>query len=489
MKRRFPTFIYFLCILFISGIYYACTKVHRASSIKDATQIQQAKDYFEQNVLPYHNPDTSAPVAYIRSTLHKNPIWSSASVQQMQWGTTVVAPLAFKEPLKVKEGPYDIPIDSISYLLMYKDSMSVTHCEVVTQIPDTAFLNSTASFKQFSGIALVEEWSGKPIAQYSYSRGVCRRISSSSVVQQDPTTTTARIGTQGTQKQVMEIGPCGGAGGVVTETDWYACNRASDGSLFDCVYEYSVISAECYPVDGGNGSGGVYTQGLSYGTPMNNGTGTYSSGMTYPQMEAAYTMPPPKIPITDIYGYIKCFDLSGKAYTVTLCVAQPIPHDASPYTVGGPNLIDVGHTFLEFSETRADGTSIVRFMGFYPSAQTSPLKPGAPSELGDDEGHAMNVALAITMTPVQFNRTLNEFANILPIQDYNLNGFNCTTAACTALQSGGYQISCPFGQWPGGSGANPGSMGQVLYNLPPQGDSIRVITNVGSAGPNIGTCP
>jgi hypothetical protein len=62
----------------------------------------------------------------------------------------------------------------------------------------------------------------------------------------------------------------------------------------------------------------------------------------------------------------------------------------------------VGHTFLTLEQHNADGTSIIRTVGFYPKNSVKPGNEKDQSIFGNDSYKPYDVSLNFTVTSPQF---------------------------------------------------------------------------------------
>lgn len=151
-------------------------------------------------------------------------------------------------------------------------------------------------------------------------------------------------------------------------------------------------------------------------------------------------------------------------------------------------MINTGHTFLILTEND-QGNIISRNVGFYPSGIVVPTTTGAFSQgvLGDDESHIYNISLTVTVTSAQFFNILN-FISLgnNPGFYYNLNTNNCSTFAINAMGAGEVSLPSTRGSWPGGSGNDPGDLGQDILGMSLSPNMTR--NTVEKLHPNVGSC-
>lgn len=189
-----------------------------------------------------------------------------------------------------------------------------------------------------------------------------------------------------------------------------------------------------------------------------------------------------------LYDYLKCFSNEpGATFKVTISADQPVPNSRKAYKMYGI-VPDVGHTFLTIKETKADGTYIIRSLGFYPASQNvSPAIPSSDGAVIFDAGHIRDVSLT---TEVNWTKVNQLIANIKAsaTQSYNLNSNNCSTWAIDRLAAIGIILPKTIGNWPGGAGCNPGDLGEDIRQLQLLSGQTKNLTTA-KAYDNVGTCP
>jgi len=264
----------------------------------------------------------------------------------------------------------------------------------------------------------------------------------------------------------------------------YAAGSPNDGESW---VEFQGCSTMYVP-DNGSGGGG----GSSY-----SGVGVLGGG-GMPTSTGMVIKTPPDHPITNLLDYLKCFTNVGGSdhtYKVTIYVDQPVPGSRTPWKTqdGGPvgssaakNLVDVGHTFLTFTEQYGT-TTITRNVGLYPSSAVTPNSPASPGQLNDDENHQYNISATFTVTNADFFIMLYYLQRAAdPNFYYNLNAENCTSFALQTLAQAGIFLPNTIGTWWRGSGCNPGDLGEDLRQMTP----LPNMTKSTSSGFhfNVGNC-
>ena len=202
--------------------------------------------------------------------------------------------------------------------------------------------------------------------------------------------------------------------------------------------------------------------------------------------------------IGDIKDYFKCFtNVAGRThkYKVTICVDQSIPGKRSAWDLtsngvhnssSGANPVNVGHTFLILSEESPNGT-ITRNVGFYPQSSVTPYSPTDKGELNNNEQHTYNISLTIEVDGSQFFNILYFISEVKNSnQNYDLNNYNCTSFGIRALMAGNVYLRSTIGSWPGGSGNNPGDLGEDIRSMTLKPNMTR--STVQHSHPNEGNC-
>lgn len=453
MKPILSSATLFSALLFLLLFFSHCYKVTNNAELTASDFMATAKSYVSsiQTQSPVYqagNPHND------RTSRSRELIWSSATITRFRSRPAVLVPFHFIKEIFIKttwSGNNNFRLDNQAQLLVYQDSTTSLHAEVVTTLPDTNFLDSDQT--RFSGVILVDDWWGNSIYKYHFtSDGRVERYNPNQNA--DLATTPKKI--TATKRPDMLIQTCTYIYGYN-----YAVGAENDGEywveLVGCTSMYLPET-----VDAGGG-------GSSYSGIGGGGTALTSSKIVIKL--------PPDRPIKNLLDYLKCFTNVGgndHTYTVTICVDQPVPGNRTAWklTDGGPlgssaagNMVDVGHTFLIFTEQYGGGT-ITRNVGFYPSGRVTPNNPASPGKLNNDDNHQYNIAATFTVTNANF------FIMLLYLQRatdpnfyYNLNSENCTSFALQTLAQGGIFLPSTIGSWPGGTGNNPGDLGEDIRQM------------------------
>lgn len=318
---------------------------------------------------------------------------------------------------------------------------------------------STVDFKNGLPIKLVKSYNGKDDVTYITYTKSGQQISSSD----------EKIGVQPSETPVNTLPPVTVTGYInhnyfLMYSYYYSTNSASN------MWDYT---------PSGGGSGGSSPSALSLYKQYNFGGDTRY-----------------KINLAD---YIKCFtNLAGSNYkfTITICVDQPKPGQRDAWSFsnadgssGSPS--NVGHTFMILTETTPTGTTS-RNVGFYPSGKAFPGSSSSPGELINNQQHGYNISLAITVNNSQFFSVLN-YLSATQNATYDLNSNNCTSYTLGALNSIGISLPATRGTWPGGSGFDPGDLGEDIRNMTLPSNMTKTTApttsnNNETSHPNTGQC-
>ncbi|MBX3257692.1 MAG: hypothetical protein KF862_26425 [Chitinophagaceae bacterium] len=182
--------------------------------------------------------------------------------------------------------------------------------------------------------------------------------------------------------------------------------------------------------------------------------------------------------LTNIANYLKCFtNIPGttNTYKITIAVDQPIkgsrsawsfnPVGAATSAGSGGVPANVGHTFIILTQTTSSGAVTQRTVGFYPSGNVNPASPISGGELHNNEAYRdFDVSLSVTMTSSQFFNAINYINSTYSTGsvNYDLNMMNCTTFGIAVMAQAGVNMNATIGSWAGGSGYNPGDLGEDI---------------------------
>ena len=473
-----------LLMLLLTIPFQACKKDQnlRHSTISDQQLIASAKVYFRDSV----EKSIQYSSGIYRVDASKTIDWQAARVAILSQGLCIIVPVHYVKDLLVKStagGANLFSLNDITCLIIYKDKMNTYHAEMVTAFPDTADLNGRPH--GYTGFLLVENCSGQRLHQLKYNTdGSILEYRPQAAMQNHPSTITTSD--KAVQPNALIT--------VCYEIDGYNYGvNDPDGGY---AWTESLGCTSMYLPDSRDGGGG--------GAGGNGGSGGGASGSDYGVI-AGSSRPLPKIAlvtkgpniIANIQDYFKCFTNVGGSdhtYTVTVCVDQPVPGTREPWRLqsspgsssAASNPVDVGHTFLIFSET-SGGKTITRNVGFYPNSAVYPWSQSAQGQLNDNEGTSYNISLTVTITNAQFFNMLNYASQgNNPGYLYDMSSNNCTTFVIHTLQAGLVNLSSQIGSWTSGSGYDPGDLGEDIRTMPLSSNMSR--NTVENLHPNVGNC-
>ena len=148
------------------------------------------------------------------------------------------------------------------------------------------------------------------------------------------------------------------------------------------------------------------------------------------------------------------------AYAMIFHVKQPVRGKRQIF-----KLANTGHTFITLIKYNTDSTYAAISFGFYPKKDNplsaTPIIPTTSSTFKDDSEHAWDEVLGKFISKRRFTKILaltQQYHNIT----YNLSKNNCTDFGLKAAALAGLDIWNTKGNWPLGSGNNPGVTGQSL---------------------------
>lgn len=201
-----------------------------------------------------------------------------------------------------------------------------------------------------------------------------------------------------------------------------------------------------------------------------------NSTISFQDLVNALTVVSPDNPITDIEEYLECFDTTQGA-TLTIYVNQPIANQDDAFSMDGGK---AGHAFISLEQG-----SITRAFGLYPEGNATPFSPNDPFSFGNDQGEEFDVSISMPINFASLENIINDATNYN--SNYDLNSNNCTDFVLDSAGLSGLNLPDPQGNWPNGSGSNPGAFGESLRDLNLPVGAARN-NNGGNAPMNTGTC-
>jgi hypothetical protein len=171
---------------------------------------------------------------------------------------------------------------------------------------------------------------------------------------------------------------------------------------------------------------------------------------------------PPADPITDIKKEVKCFtNNASSTYSISVNINQPSPGTRDVFSAFSN--FRAGHTFLTLEQHNSDGTSIIRNIGFYPKYAAKPGDPLDVAVFGEDSNTPFDVSLKISVSGSDFITVTRNLENQTMV--YDLNNFNCTNSAISALKSINVNLPSTKSASALFSGNNPGDLGEDIRNM------------------------
>ena len=442
-------------VLLLPICFIACEK-KVATTSQSNPLITQAQTFFNA-VLSQKLPPNSAN---FRANQMRVPDWDQAVVKNLSVGPAVEVPIHFEKKLYVNTdlaGAYLLDLSQVTKLVLYRD-LSGFHYQVLTLIPDN---NAIANNNVFSGIVLSEDYSGNSLTS-PQRIGQPQPLSSTSQrpIIADEMALTICTEIDGYNYSVDD--PDNGEAWEETICNTYGVGGESEGS-------YTSFTGTDYSDVGGGGGGAAYSIQIA----------------------------PPNNIISSLSNYFSCFTSVGgsdHSYSVSVCIDQPQPGSRTPWVLQNAadasadgNPINIGHSFLILTESYGT-TVITRNIGFYPATKVYPFSQSTETAAGvynNDQSHEYNISGTINLTNAQFYQILNYCTNNSAM-NYNLNTNNCTTFVLNAVAQTGINLPRTVGAWPGGSGDDPGDLGEDIRagNIP----GMTVNTSPSSNHMNVGIC-
>ncbi len=445
-----------LCLLF--GVMVGCKKNDPA--VVQDNILEAARQHF---TLIQSKAGKRAYAIDSLTGRNRSPNWSRAAVVGRSGHEVVIVPLTNQHRYVLQSNlkPYSLfSSETLQRLYLFRDERGDFKAHVLTMLPDSA-----SSADTFSGLLLIEAWTGEAMASYYVNQ-------------------------QGSVKHL--------------EQPKYSIPQVRIQTV--CIYvqgwNYSKDDPEgvhwsyllgCYDLgDGGSGLGGIPELGQTLPGGGGGGGTRTGDGIQLPT-DIPLAVESGNSPIENIKQYLNCFTTGNAAntYSVQVCVSQPIPGTRGTWSVKDPinaavdkNPVLVGHTFLCLTQSGA--THITRNVGFYPSSTVFPGNPSSQGMLNNDEVNDYNISLTVGLSSNQFAAVLSYIQRMENIT-YNLNYYNCTDFVVDAMKAAGISLPRTYGNWPGGSGLNPGDLGEDIRMMPLSANMVR--SSEMSPHLNKGNCP
>jgi len=148
--------------------------------LKSSISITEAKKYFDANLKQLSKSktmmstggsvDAGDEITFEKILNSKEPMWNYAYQKIISTGGALKIPIDFGKVYAVVNSKTKavVPLSSLNYLMMYKDSLQVVHAEWVVLQPDSSWLYGNRN--QYSGKIRVSDWNGKLIKNLSYGK-------------------------------------------------------------------------------------------------------------------------------------------------------------------------------------------------------------------------------------------------------------------------------------------------------------------------------
>ena len=191
--------------------------------------------------------------------------------------------------------------------------------------------------------------------------------------------------------------------------------------------------------------------------------GGTTGGSGISNIEIAPVFTSPDAPITDLAKEVKCFTNNATStYDISVNINQPDP--GTRELVNPVASFMVGHTFLTLEQQNADGTTVIRTLGFYPKNSVKPGSEKDQSVFGDDSNTPYDVSLDFTVTGAEMATVIGKLLDQQALQ-YDLDNFNCTNSAMEALKSININLPSTKSNESFFSGNDPGDLGEDIRKL------------------------
>ncbi len=166
-----------LCIFLVQG----CKKdllQPNSNVLEHGLSINEAKAFFNTHLQKANGPSKLMSMGASGKSVtpediikNKQPLWDYAYNQMLSKGQAIKIPIDFGNAFVevTKKSKALLPLSSLSYLYMYKDSLQNIHAEWVLLKPDSAWLFGKRD--SYSGRISIRDWNGKSLRFYDYISG------------------------------------------------------------------------------------------------------------------------------------------------------------------------------------------------------------------------------------------------------------------------------------------------------------------------------
>lgn len=242
MKRSSSYLSY--CSIFALLVLFSCQKTldkvnpYQTDEL-EGLSIGNVQQWFDEN----HRDDMNLRRSEQNT---KSPNWNRALYLDFKFGEAVAVPIRYKENYSVsfiknkkdsQQGPQaTMPLNSLNYLIVYKDKDNKYIEEVVSIIPEENYVLKSNHMKKnnsFDGMIHISNWDGELLKGFLYEKG--------KVIGEN-------LGSVNKSLRVARLLDC-------YQTDYFMCpseNLASNGEILNyagCSYMFSSPST-CYNIGG-----------------------------------------------------------------------------------------------------------------------------------------------------------------------------------------------------------------------------------------------
>ncbi|MES1249248.1 MAG: hypothetical protein ABUL46_01115, partial [Chitinophaga rupis] len=255
------------CLLLAISTFVACSKIRQEGHFSSAGDaVANAKVFYDAQASKISTPDSAAIAKCPWKSLIVTPIWDRARVQHINSRDRVVVPVQFDKPVVrfTNGNTVRVPVDKNTFIVIYNDTLDVSHLEVVSVLQNDKFFNDEApvASRKFNGSITVRALNGDFIKGYYYVDGAPDKLykeAPSAQVSSD------KAGTKASFMVTPQIAPPGGAVYIDCDpTDWYIISSSDGGDTWQAEYWYTDFNCTSIYVD--NSDTGVTSDGASYTT-------------------------------------------------------------------------------------------------------------------------------------------------------------------------------------------------------------------------------
>ncbi|WP_316848599.1 hypothetical protein, partial [Pedobacter psychrodurus] len=174
-KGRAVACLVLMCLFLVQGCKRELLQPN-SKNLQNGISVTEAKAYFNKNLKKAFKSQKLMSSGSLNNAItiedalaNKQPIWEKAYEKIISTGKSVKVPIDFGDAVAVVSPKTNavVPLTSLNYLFMYKDTIQTIHVEWIILYPDSLWLYGDRS--RYTGHIIVKDWDGKTIKKLFYA--------------------------------------------------------------------------------------------------------------------------------------------------------------------------------------------------------------------------------------------------------------------------------------------------------------------------------